>query len=195
MPAKRPAQRLPALEEQDLTKAQRVLLESLRSGPRGRGVMPRGPFGAWMHAPEFGQLAQALGAYVRYQTSLPPRMSEFVILCTARHWRAQYEWFAHAPIAEKEGVSKKVIADLQAGKRPASASKEELALYDFIEELYKTRRVSDKTYARVYAFLGEEALVQLMGILGYYAMVAMTLNVFHMLPPENAELAFTEPKT
>lgn len=194
MPAKRPAQRLPALEEQDLTKAQRVLLESLRSGPRGRGVMPRGPFGAWMHAPEFGQLAQALGAYVRYQTSLPPRMSEFVILCTARHWRAQYEWFAHAPIAEKEGVSKKVIADLQAGKRPASASKEELALYDFIEELYKTRRVSDKTYARVYAFLGEEALVQLMGILGYYAMVAMTLNVFHMLPPENAELAFTEPK-
>lgn len=194
MPAKRPAQRLPTLEEQDLTKAQRVLLESLRSGPRGRGVMPRGPFGAWMHAPEFGQLAQALGAYVRYQTSLPPRMSEFVILCTARHWRAQYEWFAHAPIAEKEGVSKKVIADLQAGKRPASASKEELALYDFIEELYKTRRVSDKTYARVYAFLGEEALVQLMGILGYYAMVAMTLNVFHMLPPENAELAFTEPK-
>lgn len=194
MPAKRPAQRLPALDEQDLTKAQRVLLESLRSGPRGRGVMPRGPFGAWMHAPEFGQLAQALGAYVRYQTSLPPRMSEFVILCTARHWRAQYEWFAHAPIAEKEGVSKKVIADLQAGKRPTSASKEELALYDFIEELYKTRRVSDKTYARVYAFLGEEALVQLMGILGYYAMVAMTLNVFHMLPPENAELAFTEPK-
>lgn len=194
MPAKRPAQRLPALEESELNKTQRALLESLRSGPRGRGVMPRGPFGAWMHAPEFGQLAQALGAYVRYQTSLPPRLSEFAILCTARFWRAQYEWFAHAPIAEKEGVSKKAIADLQAGKRPTSAGKEELAIYDFVEELYKTRRVSDKTYERVYAFLGEEALVQLVGILGYYATVAMTLNVFRMLPPDDKELAFPEPK-
>lgn len=194
MPAKRPAQRLPALQESELNKTQRSLLESLRSGPRGRGVMPRGPFGAWMHAPEFGHLAQSLGAYVRYQTSLPPRLSEFAILCTARFWRAQYEWFAHAPIAEKQGVSAKAIADVHAGKRPTSASKEELAIYDFVEELYESRRVSDKTYERVYAFLGEEALVQLVGILGYYSMVAMTLNVFHMLPPEGQELAFAEPK-
>lgn len=194
MPAKRPAQRLPTVDEPEMTKAQRTLLRALREGPRGQSIMPRGPFGAWMHAPDMGLLAQALGGYVRYQTSLPPRMSEFAILCTARHWRAQYEWFAHAAIAEREGVPKKVIADIQAGKRPTGATKEELALYDFIEELYKTKRVSDKTYERVYAFLGEEALVQLVGILGYYALIAMTLNVFHMMPPESAELAFTEPK-
>lgn len=195
MAAKRPVQRLPLIEEADMNKAQRALLRALREGPRGQSIKPRGPFGAWMHAPDMGLLAQALGGYVRYQTTLPPRLSEFAILCTARHWRAQYEWFAHAPIAEREGVPKKVIADLQAGKRPGGASKEELALYDFIEELYKTRRVSDKTYERVYAFLGEEALVQLVGILGYYALIAMTLNVFNMLPPEDKELAFSEPRT
>lgn len=193
--AKRPAQRLPPIAEADMNKAQLTLLRALREGPRGQSITPRGPFGAWMHAPDLGLLAQALGAYVRYQTSLPPRLSEFAILCTARHWRAQYEWFAHAPIAEREGVSKKVIADLQAGKRPTSATKEELALYDFIEELYKSRRVSDKTYERVYAFLGEEALVQFVGILGYYALIAMTLNVFNMLPPENVDLFFPEPKS
>jgi 4-carboxymuconolactone decarboxylase len=194
MPAKRPAPRLPEVEEADMNKAQRALLRALREGPRGHSITPRGPFAAWMHAPDLGVLAQALGAYVRYQTSLPPRMSEFVILCTARHWRAQYEWFAHAPIAEREGVPRKVIADIQAGKRPSGATKEELALYDFIEELYKTRRVSDKTYERVYAFLGEEALVQFVGIMGYYALIAMTLNVFNILPPEHAELFFPEPK-
>lgn len=192
--AKRPAQRLPPVEEAEMSKPQRDLLRALREGPRGQSIKPRGPFAAWMHAPEFGLLAQALGAYVRYQTTLPPRLSEFAILCTARHWRAQYEWFAHAPIAEREGVSKKVVADLQAGRRPAGAGKEELAIYDFVEELYKTRRVSDKTYERVYAFLGEEALVQLVGILGYYALIAMTLNVFNMLPPEDVELFFPEPK-
>lgn len=194
MPAKRPAQRLPVLAEADLNKTQQKLLDALRAGPRGQSIGLRGPFAAWMHAPDFGLLAQDLGAFCRYKTSLPPRMSEFVILCTARQWRAQYEWYAHAIIAEREGVSKKIIADLQAGKRPTTATKEELALYDFIEELYKTRRVSDKTYERVYAFLGEEAMVQFIGILGYYAMIAMTLNVFHMLPPENVDLPFTEPK-
>jgi 4-carboxymuconolactone decarboxylase len=195
MAAKRPTQRLPLVDEADMNKAQRALLNALRAGPRGQNVKPRGPFGAWMHAPDLGLLAQALGGYVRYQTTLPPRLSEFAILCTARFWRAQYEWFAHAPIAEREGVSPKVIADIQAGKRPTGANKEELALYDFIEELYKTRRVSDKTYERVYNFLGEEALVQFVGILGYYALIAMTLNVFNMMPPENVELSFPEPKT
>lgn len=194
MPAKRPASRLPVVVEAEATKEQKALLRALRDGPRGQTLTIRGPFAAWMHAPDLGMLAQSLGAYVRYHTSLPPRMSEFVILCTARHWKAQFEWYAHAPIAEREGVSKKIIADLQAGKRPTTASKEELALYDFVEELYKNKRVSDKTYERVYAFLGEEALVQLVGILGYYSMIAMTLNVFHMLPPESAELPFTEPK-
>ncbi|HEU5019387.1 MAG TPA: carboxymuconolactone decarboxylase family protein [Pseudolabrys sp.] len=194
MPAtKRPAPRLPVLEENRLDEAQQALLAGLRAGPRGKSLTIRGPFAAWMHAPEFGLLAQSLGAHCRYQTRLPPRLSEFAILCTARLWRAQYEWFAHQPIAEKAGVKPKTIADLRAGREPKSAPKDERAIHAFIQEMYKTRRVSDRTYRRVNALLGDQATVELVGICGYYALISMTLNVFRMLPPADAELAFAEP--
>ena len=192
MPAKRPAPRLPVLDEAQMNDAQRALLEAIRSGPRGKSVTPRGPFAVWLHAPEFGHLAQALGGHCRYKTALPPRLSEFAILCTARLWKAQYEWFAHAPMAEKAGVKTKTIADLRAGREPKSAPKDERAIFAFIRELYKTNRVSDRTYKRVHAFLGDAATVELVGILGYYVMISMTLNVFRMMPPADAELAFAE---
>ena len=192
MPAKRPAPRLPVLDEAQMNEAQRSLLEAIRSGPRGKSITPRGPFAVWLHAPEFGHLAQALGGHCRYKTALPPRLSEFAILCTARLWRAQYEWFAHAPMAEKAGVSPKTIRDLRAGREPQSAPKDERAIYAFVRELYKTNRVSDRTYKRLHAFLGDAAMVELVGILGYYALISMTLNVFRMMPPADAELAFAE---
>jgi 4-carboxymuconolactone decarboxylase len=194
MPAKRPAPRLALIDETHMNEAQRSLLEAIRSGPRGKSVTPRGPFAVWMHAPEFGHLAQALGGHCRLKTAVPPRLSEFAILCTARLWRAQYEWFAHAPIAEKAGVKPKTIADLRAGREPKSAPKDERALHAFIRELYKTNRVSDRTYKRVQAFLSDAAVVELVGILGYYALISMTLNVFRMMPPKDADLAFAEPK-
>ena len=194
MPAKRPAPRLPILNEAQMNDAQRALMDAIRSGPRGKAVTPRGPFAVWLHAPEFGQLAQALGGHVRYKTALPPRLSEFAILCTARLWRAQYEWFAHAPMAEKGGVKVKTIKDLQAGRKPAGAPKDERAIYDFVQELYKTKRVSDRTYKRINAILGDKATVELVGLLGYYVMISFTLNVFRMMPPADAALAFAEPK-
>ncbi len=194
MPAKRPAPRLPILEESQLSEAQSALLGSLRASPRGQALTIRGPFAAWMHAPEFGVLAQALGAHCRYKSGLEPRLSEFAILCTARAWRAQYEWFAHAPIAERAGVKPKTIADLRAGREPKSAPKDERAIYAYVQELYKNKRVSERTYKRVRGFVGDAGLVELTGILGYYAMVAMTLNVFRMMPPPDAELGFAEPK-
>lgn len=194
MPAKRPTPRLPVLDEPSMNAAQRALMDAIRSGPRGKSVVPRGPFAVWLHAPEFGQLAQALGGHVRYKTSLSPRLSEFAILCTARLWRAQYEWHAHAPIAEKAGVKPKTIQDLRAGRAPKSAAKDERAVYDFVQEIYKKRRVSDRTYKRVTDILGEAGTVELVGILGYYVMISMTLNVFQMMPPADAKLAFTEPK-
>ncbi len=194
MPQKRPAPRLALIDEAQMNEPQRALLASLRAGPRGRFLTPRGPFAAWMHAPEFGELAQKLGAHCRYHTALPPRLSEFAILCTARTWRAQYEWYAHAPIAEHSGVKPKTISDLQAGREPKSAPKDERAIYTFVQELYKTRRVSDLTYKRVQSLLGDAATVELVGILGYYALIAMTLNAFRMMPPQDAPLAFAEPK-
>ena len=194
MPAKRPAPRLPLIDEPHMTDAQRALMQAIRSGPRGTAITPRGPFAVWMHAPEFGQLAQALGGFCRYQTALSPRLSEFAILCTARLWRAQYEWYAHAPIAEKAGVKPKTIQDLRSGRLPKSAPKDERAVYDFIQEVYKGKRVKDRTYKRVQALLGNAATVELVGILGYYALISMTLNVFRMMPPDNAKLAWVEPK-
>lgn len=192
MPQKRPAPRVALIDEAHMNDAQRALLASLRASPRGQSITPRGPFAAWMHAPDLGQLAQALGAHCRYNKAVPPRLSEFVILCTARQWRAQYEWFAHAPIAEKAGVKPKTIADLRAGREPKSAPKDERAIYAFLQELYKTRRVSDRTYKRVQSLLGDAATVELVGILGYYTLIAMTLNVFRMMPPADAKLGFAE---
>jgi 4-carboxymuconolactone decarboxylase len=193
MPQKRPAPRLAMLEESHLNEAQRALLASLRAGPRGQSITPRGPFAVWMHAPELGQLAQTLGAHCRYNKAVPPRLSEFAILCTARIWRAQYEWYAHEPMAEKAGVKPKTIADVRAGREPKSAAKDERAIYAFVQELYKTRRVSDRTYKRLHALIGDEAMVELVGILGYYALISMTLNVFRMMPPAEAKLGFAEP--
>jgi len=192
MPAKRLAPRLTLIDEPHMNGAQRALLEAIRSGPRGASITPRGPFAVWMHAPEFGHLAQALGGHCRYKTALPARLSEFAILCTARLWRAQYEWFAHAPMAEKSGVKSKTIEELRLGRAPRSAPKDERAIYDFIQELYKTRRVSDHTYKRVHSLLGDAATVELVGILGYYALISMTLNVFRMMPPAAEKLAFLE---
>jgi 4-carboxymuconolactone decarboxylase len=194
MPAKRPAPRLAMITEAQMNDAQRALMQAIRSGPRGQTMMPRGPFAVWMHAPEFGQLAQALGSYCRYKSTLSPRLSEFAILCTARLWRAHYEWFAHAPIAEKCGVKPKTIQDVRAGRTPVSAPKDERAIHAFVQELYKSRRVRDRTYERVHALLGDTAIVELVCILGYYALISMTLNVFRMLPPPDAALPFSEPR-
>ncbi len=184
--------RIPILAEEALTPEQAALLKSIRSGPRGAGVGIRGPFAVFLHAPAFGELAQQLGAHCRFNTSVPPRLSEFAVLATARLWRAQFEWFAHVPQAERAGVSTETIRDLHRGRAPKSAPADERAIYDFIQELYKTRRVSDRNFKRVHDVLGDAATVELVGILGYYVMISMILDVFRMPLPENVSLPFPE---
>src|SRR5215831_16689007 len=191
MPTKRPGPRLDVPAEDTLTAPQRALKAAIASGPRGTFKFS-GPFAIWLHAPELGQLAQALGAHCRYGTSLSPRQSEFAILATARTWRAQYEWQAHAPMAEKAGVSAGTIRDLKAGRYPKGAAADERAIYDFISELYRTRRVSDPTYRRVLKLLGATGTVELVGILGYYALISMTLNVFRAATDPDRPLPFAE---
>jgi 4-carboxymuconolactone decarboxylase len=189
---KMPPSRVAVLAEDQLSPIQRALLDSIRSGPRGASTTIRGPFAVFLHAPAFGELAQQLGGYCRFKTAVPPRLSEFAILVTAKLWQAQYEWFAHVPMAERAGVSKETIRDLYRGRPPKSAPKDELAIYDFIQELYKVRRVSDKNFKRVNAILGDAATVELVGILGYYVLISMILNVFRMSPPEGEPLPFPE---
>lgn len=194
MAAKKLNYRLPLLSEDKLDDAQRTLLESLRAGPRGARVKLCGPFGVYMHAPQYGEMTQQLGAFVRFKTSLEPRLSEFAILCTARMWRAQYEWHAHAPIAERAGVQPETIRDLKAGRTPKKAAKDERAIFDFVQELYKKRRVSERNYKRVQSILGDKGTVELVGILGYYTAVSMILNVFNVPLPEGTVPYFAEPK-
>ncbi|HVV78189.1 MAG TPA: carboxymuconolactone decarboxylase family protein [Pseudolabrys sp.] len=189
---KRPSPRVAILKEEQLNPTQRALLDAMRSGPRGKALPIRGPFAAFLHAPAFGDLAQRLGAHCRYRTTVPPRLSEFAILCTARLWRAQFEWYAHEPMALKAGVSAKTVRDLKAGRVPKSAPKDERAIYEFVQELYKARRISDRTYKKVRSFLSDESMVELVGVLGYYSLISMTLNVFQMLPPLEDGLAFPE---
>jgi 4-carboxymuconolactone decarboxylase len=191
-PRKQPAPRLPAISLDSLTPERQALVEAIKSGPRGR-FSNEGPFAVYLHAPDYGLLAQKLGGHLRFHTGVPPRLSEFAILCTGQFWKAQYEWHAHARIAAEAGVKEATIRDLKAGRAPKSAPRDELAIYAFVKELYATRRVSSATYARVQKILGDAGTVELVGILGYYALISMTLNIFRMPLPEGTQLPFKEP--
>jgi 4-carboxymuconolactone decarboxylase len=183
--------RLTPPSEDKLTAPQKALRDAIASGPRGRFTMG-GPFAVYMEAPEYGMLAQKLGGYVRLETSVPPRLSELAILCVARHWKAQYEWYAHAPIAERQGVKPETIKAIKAGRRPTTAKRDELAVHDFVQELNKTKRVSDPTYKKVQKLLGDQGTVELVGILGYYTTVSFLLNTFRSPLPEGQALPFKE---
>lgn len=191
MANRRPESRLVSIPDTQLTALQRALRDKIMSS-RGASTVG-GPFAVWLHAPNFGDLVQQFGAHCRYQTSLPPWLSEFAILVVARFWRAQYEWYAHAPIAEKAGVKPESIKDLRAGRRPKKARKDEQAIYDFITELHRTHRVSNKTYSRVHHLLGDAGMVEFVGIIGYYTLVSMTLNTFRVPIPDAQPLPFREP--
>jgi 4-carboxymuconolactone decarboxylase len=181
--------RLGEIDRAKLSDAQRRVVDEIQSGPRG-GL--RGPFWAWLRSPELADRAQKLGEQVRFKSTLPPRLFELAVLVTASTWKAQFEWYAHAPLARKAGLADDVIDALQKGARPRFAKPDEAAVYDFATELYARRRVSDAAYAAALAQLGERGVVELVGVLGYYALVSMTLNVFGVEVPEGAP-PFSEP--
>jgi 4-carboxymuconolactone decarboxylase len=185
--------RLTKLDQNKLTAEQSALADSIKAGPRGQFRMS-GPFAIYLHSPTFGELAQKLGGHLRFKTSVSPRLSEFAILFTAHHWKAQYEWFMHAPMAEKAGVKPETVRDIQAGRMPKKAPKDEQAIYAFVKELYSTKRVSTGAYNRVKKVLGEAGTVELVGILGYYAMVSMTLNTFQAPLPQGTKPPFSVKK-
>jgi len=189
---KKPSPRLKALTDEQMSAEQRSLRDEILSGPRGNFTFG-GPFAVWLNAPAFGQKAQQLGAFCRYKTSLPPRLSEFAIIVIGRIWRAQYEWEAHAPIAERAGVSAETIKDVKAGRRPRNAPGDELAIYDFIRQLHRDRRVSDAAYGEVQGILGDAGTVELVGLLGYYTLISMTLNVFQVPTESDKGMPFREP--
>ena len=169
--------RLKTIENTDMTERQKQIYEEIVSGPRGQ---VRGPLNIWLYRPELADRAQRLGQYCRYNTSLEPRLSELAILTTARIWDAGFEWQAHVPHALSGGVDSLVIDSLGADQTPDFANEDEEIVYRVTREINTTRQLSNETYNQVIKVLGVDATVDLIGLLGYYALISMTIKAFNI---------------
>jgi 4-carboxymuconolactone decarboxylase len=127
-----------------------------------------------------------MGDYLRFASVLPPRLSEFVILLTARQWTQQYEWFVHHPIAIEAGLPEATARAVAEGRRPDDMSDDEVTIYDFVAELHRHQSVSDATYARAVARFGEQGVIDTLGIVGYYTMLAIVMNTARTPLPDGA---------
>ncbi|WP_321788021.1 MULTISPECIES: carboxymuconolactone decarboxylase family protein [Paraburkholderia] len=172
--------RISAPDPDTMTAEQRAVYEEIANGPR-KGV--RGPLAVWLHRPQLANCAQALGRYCRYDSSLPARLSELVILSMGRHWLAEYEWAAHKPFALEAGLSIEVIDAIRDGVPPPFASEDEALVHAFVIQLHENHRIEDALYADLVSALGEQAVVDLVGIAGYYTLISMTIKVFEVPPP------------
>ena len=157
-----------------LTPEQKAMVEHLLAGERG-GM--NGPFNVTLRSPEMGDVAQKLGAQLRFHSSLPNRLNEMAILMTARFWNAQYEWSAHKKNALTAGLNPSVVEAIATGKRPSSMQPDEEAVYNFGDELLRTREVSDAAFKAAIDRFGERGVVDLTGVMGYYCFVSMMLNI------------------
>ena len=178
-------ERLPRIPPATLTAAQKKVAAEITAGPR-KDV--RGPFVPMLRSPGLTGPTQALGAYIRWGAKVPFRLAEFAGLMAARDWSCQYEWAVHVPHALRGGLSQETIDALAECRRPDNMKKDEATVYDFVNELLRNRSVSDTTYARAVKQFGEESVVDLVGVVGYYAMIAMLMNVARTAPPEDGIL-------
>ncbi len=183
--------RFAPLTWEQLSADQRVMVNDLLSGTR---TTLNGPFNVLLRSPEMGNMAQNLGEYLRFRTSVPLRLNEMAILMTAKWWSSQYEWALHKTAALRAGLNAAVIDDLQAGRRPAGMQADEIAVYNFVSELHDRRRVSDGTFKAARDLLGEKGVVDLIGVLGYYDLVSMVLNVDRYPLDAGTSVPFAEPR-
>jgi 4-carboxymuconolactone decarboxylase len=165
--------RAPPLPDAKLDADQRAAVAEFRAV---RGTGPEGPWHPLLRSPELMSRARAMGDYVRYRTSLPPRLTELLILLTAREWGQAFEWSVHCPIALESGLAAETVAAIAEGRRPPAVAADETLLQDFFHELTHNRRISDATYAAMRASFGDRGIYDAVGIVGYYTLLAMTLN-------------------
>ena len=194
--------RLPSILPENFTQAQQDLFEGITGGKRGQGratdtfLAPegglRGPFNALLFSPTIGNAAQRLGEAVRFESALPPRIRELAILAVSAKWQAQYEWWAHEKFARQEGLDDRVIEAIKVRDFPDFADPTEEAAYSFAREVIDEHRVSDAGYQEVVKRLGEELVVELVILLGYYTLISMSLNVFEVPLPAGEELPFLD---
>ena len=164
--------RMPPIPDEEMTEAQKEAVEEFRAA-RGE---PGGPWAVILRSPELLNRLRGVSDYLRFNSTLPPRLSEFVILITAREWTQNYEWAAHHRLALEGGLSSDIAAAVADGRRPDGMADDEEALYDFCTALHRDGRVSDTTYARALNEFGEQGIVEMVGLSGYYTLIAMVLN-------------------
>src|SRR4030081_59715 len=177
--------RFAPLKSEQLTPPQKAGAYDIAVPPRNANF-GNPPYRAYIRNPDLAPRLSALSDYVRWNTSLPPRLSELPILITARQWTAQYEWFAHYPLALKGGLEPKVANDIAAGKRPDGMKDDEAALYDLATALYVDKKVSDPIYKAALEKFGERGIMDIIGIIGYYDLVSMTLITMQAAAPNDS---------
>lgn len=173
--------RFAPLQAEQLTPDQKKWADSITAPPRN-GSFANPPYRAYIRSPELAARLSPLSDYLRWHTSLPARLSEFAILICARQWTSQYEWSAHYPLAIKGGLDAKVAEDIAAGIRPATMKDDEAAVYDLATELYRDKKVSDSAYKAALTHFGERGIMDIIGIIGYYDLVSMTLITMQAEP-------------
>lgn len=178
--------RLPPLEPEHMSDEQRAVYDRIVAS---RGS-PDGPFASWLLSPQMAERAQALGEFARYRTVLGTRLCELAILQVARSCDCPVEWAIHEPFARRAGLADDVIEALRTRREPPLAEPGERAVHAFAGELLAERRVCDSTYDSARTALGEQALVELTGVIGYYVLVAMTLNAFQTPMPDGVDPPF-----
>jgi 4-carboxymuconolactone decarboxylase len=177
--------RFPPLKAEELTPPQKAWADMIAPPPRNAKIT-NPPYRAYVRNPDLAPKLSALSDYLRWNTSLPPRLSELAILITARQWTAQYEWFAHYPLALKGGLDPKVAADIAVGKRPQNMKDDEAALHDLAIALYRDKKVSDPVYKAALDKFGERGIMDIIGIIGYYDLVSMTLITMQAEAPNDS---------
>jgi 4-carboxymuconolactone decarboxylase len=175
--------RLRPIPEAEWTDAQREAASAIVNGPRGALY---GPFVPLLRSPELMGYAQRLGEYLRYRSAIGVRLSELAILVTAREWGQQVEWAIHAPIARQVGITADVIGAIARRQRPKAMLVDEEVVYDFCMELHRDKRVSDRVYKDALALFGEQGVVDLMGVNGYYTFLAMVMNTAQTEAPASS---------
>jgi 4-carboxymuconolactone decarboxylase len=167
-------ERLPLIPPEKRTPEQQRVADAIAAGPRGS---IRGPFAALMRSPEVADRVQSLGEYLRFRSTIPPALNELAILVTARHWTAQYEWYAHHRLAMQAGLPPVIAAAVAEGREPEGMDSDQRLVWTLCTELYRDKGLSDATYAAAAARFGEQGVIDLLAVSGYYGLVSMVLNV------------------
>ena len=180
--------RIPELERYQLSPEQTKVYDAILAS---RGSL-HGPFRAWLHSPELAQRAQRLGEQVRFRTTLSPRLKELAILVTARFWDAQIEWSLHEPLARESGIPRSIIDDIKRRRAPAFELRDDEAVYNYTLELLRDHFVEDEVYEAAAEHVGPRGMTELTVLIGYYTMVALSLNAFAIPVPSDLRPLLTD---